>query len=173
MIRKEFSALIVDDDEDTRAMFARILATSMNVEFTCATAASVEEAMKLLEASRFHLVLTDINLPGRSGLDLCESVQQSYPITPVIVVSGMTDIQYAVEAIRRRAFDYLVKPVAVEQLKWSVERALTYHEVAMLKYNCEQSIQEDIHDLMLLNQQLRSVAQPAVKGLSKPVGTTI
>ena len=163
MVEREISVLVVEDDDDSRTMMCTLLETVFDIEVVANSAPSAEEAMKRLEACRFHLVIADINLPGVSGLDLCELIHQTCPMTPVIIVSAMTDIQYAIEAMKRRAFDYLVKPIDVDKLKDSVERAMKYQEVEMKRFYCEQSLQEDIQDLMQLNYQLRHVARPKVQ----------
>lgn len=170
MVEKEIAVLIVEDDDDARSMMCNLLKTVFDFELIPSAASSAEEAIKMLEACRFHLVITDIKLPGASGLELCEFIQQTSPITPVIVVSAMTDIQYAIEAMRRRAFDYLVKPFGVEKLRESVERAVKYQEVELKRYYCEQSLQEDIQDLMLLKHQIREVAQPKSGGPAHSMG---
>jgi DNA-binding NtrC family response regulator len=121
-------------------------------------ATSAEEAMKLLEASFFHLVLTDIQLPGATGLELCNFVHQTFPNTVVVMVSAMTDINYAIEAMRRGAFDYVTKPVNPKEFLGSVEQALRYQEALMAKHYCEQSLEEEVADLLALNKRLRSAA---------------
>jgi len=170
VVEKEISVLVVEDDDDSREMMCKLLETVFDFELIASAASSAEEAMKILEARRFHLVITDIKLPGASGLELCDFIQQTYAITPVIVVSAMTDINYAIEAMRRRAFDYLVKPVTFEKIKESIERAINYQEVAMKRYYCEQSLEEEIHGLMRLNNQLRQVVQPKSLRLATSVG---
>jgi DNA-binding NtrC family response regulator len=167
VVEKEISVLIVEDDDDSRTMMCALLETVFDGELVARSASSAEEAMKILEACRFHLVISDINLPGSSGLQLCELIQQMSPITPVIIVSAMNDIQYAIEAMRRRAFDYLVKPIDVDKLKEALVRAIKYQEMAMKRYNCVQSLQEDINDLMMLNHQLRQAAHPQGNELAK------
>jgi DNA-binding NtrC family response regulator len=169
VVEKEISVLIVEDDDESRKMMCTLLETVFDLGLVASSASSAEEAMKKMEACRFHLVIADINLPGVSGLELCELIQQTYPITPVIIVSAMSEIRYAIEAIRRRAFDYLVKPINVPMLKESIERAMKYQEVAMKRYYCEQSIQEDIHDLLLLDHKLRQVSQPKRAAASRAV----
>jgi DNA-binding NtrC family response regulator len=69
-------------------------------------------------------VLTDISMPGLSGLDLLNKVVELYPDTPVIIISGMSDEEQAQNLIRRGAFDYLLKPFRLEVVEDSVQRAL-------------------------------------------------
>jgi FixJ family two-component response regulator len=72
----------------------------------------------------------------------------------------MSEIQYAIEAMRKGAFDYLLKPVNVAQLFDSIERALSYQQVLMARYYCQQSLEEEIQDLKALNERLRDVYHP-------------
>ena len=160
MNNKEISILIVDDDIKTAKLLCTLLATRLTIDHNCAPAASAEEAKRLLEASFFHLVLTDIKMGGATGLDLCEHVHMTYWNTPVIVISGMSEIQYAIEAMRKGAFDYLLKPVNVAQLFDSIERALSYQQILMARYYCQQSLEEEIQDLKSLNEKLRDAYHP-------------
>lgn len=160
MNNKEISILVVDDDIRTAKLLCTLLGTRLTVDHNCAAVSSTEEAKKMLEASFFHLVLTDIKMGGASGLELCEHVHRTYWNTPVIVISGMTEIQYAVDAMRKGAFDYLLKPVNVSQLFESIERALEYQKILMARYYCQQSLEEEIQDLKALNEKLREAYHP-------------
>jgi DNA-binding NtrC family response regulator len=117
---KDVSMLIVDDDEPTRNGMVALL----GLAYTCIAAASAEEAMRLLAARSFKLVITDIHMPGASGLELCRFVHKLCPNTVVIVVSGMTDIRYQIEALRQGTLYYIEKPIDPEKLFALVESAL-------------------------------------------------
>ncbi|MFY9553102.1 MAG: response regulator [Blastocatellia bacterium] len=120
MVGNDFSILIVDDHEPTRDG----LITLLGAQHRCIAAASAEEAIRLLAARSFNLVLTDIHMPGASGLELCRVVQRLSPDTLVIVVSGMADIRYRIEALRLGILYYIEKPIDPEQLFALVESAL-------------------------------------------------
>ncbi|HJQ71179.1 MAG TPA: response regulator [Blastocatellia bacterium] len=160
MNNKEISILVVDDDIRTAKLLCTLLASRLTIDHTCAAASGTAEAKRLLEASFFHLVLTDIKMGNESGLDLCEHVHKSYWNTLVIVISGMTEIQYAIDAMRKGAFDYLLKPVNVSQLFESIERALSYQQILLARYYCQQSLEEEVHDLKSLNEKLREAYHP-------------
>ena len=117
---RDISLLIVDDDEPTRNGMVALLGLAYN----CIAAASAEEAMRLLVARSFKLVVTDIHMPGASGLELCRFVHKLCPNTVVIVVSGTTDIRYQIEAIRQGTLYYMEKPIDPEKLFALVESAL-------------------------------------------------
>ena len=87
--------LIVDDDEVIRETLNELLSS----EYTCETAETAEEALAKLQHQPFDVVLTDISMPGLSGLELLNASWTHYPGTPVIVVSGHGDQEHAKELI--------------------------------------------------------------------------
>jgi response regulator RpfG family c-di-GMP phosphodiesterase len=130
----------------------------LDPHYTCISAGTAEEATELLEAGRFNLVLTDIRMPGASGLELCQLIRRISPETVVIMVSGMTDIQFAVSAMREGAFDYLTKPFDLEQVLMVVERSLRYQALVAAKHRYEESLEETVKvrtaELRALNENL-------------------
>ena len=119
---KEVRILIVDDEETIR----KLLAHHLEASYDCVTASSVEEAMKLLTVSAFNLVMTDIKLPGASGIELCNFINASYPETVVVIVSGFTDDQMLNETNCRGVFDLIAKPFNLSHVSNVVERALQH-----------------------------------------------
>jgi DNA-binding NtrC family response regulator len=112
--------LIVDDDDVIRETLSELLSS----QYVCETAETAEEALAKLQAKRFDVVLTDISMPGLTGLDLLEKVQNLHPKTPVIIISGVSDQDQAHRLLSLGAFDYLQKPFRLEVVEKSVERAL-------------------------------------------------
>src|ERR1044072_2235614 len=102
--------LVVDDDDVIRARLWEVLASN----YHCQQASAAEEALRTLQAQSFDVVLTDVSMPGLSGLELLQRVRNLYPGTPVIVVSGLTDQDQAQSLISGGAFDYLLKPFRLE-----------------------------------------------------------
>jgi DNA-binding NtrC family response regulator len=153
---KEICILVVDDDDDITAVLCQLLGVTLSAQHHCLTANSVAEALKLLDSTFFHLVITDINMPETTGLSLCQQVYENHPTTVVVMMSAMTDIHYAIESMRAGAFDYLVKPLHISQLTTTVERALSYQESLMKKHYCEQSLEEEVRDLFALNARIRT-----------------
>jgi DNA-binding NtrC family response regulator len=99
----------------------------LSEEHRCHTAETAENALKLLDAEFYDVVLTDISMPGLSGLELLGHVRQRYPDTPVIVISGINDQEHAKGMIKMGAFDYLLKPFRLEDVEASINRAVGYH----------------------------------------------
>ena len=116
------SVLVVDDDEAIRDTLYDLLSE----EYACQTADSTERALARLAADSYDVILTDISMPGLSGLELLGHVLQKYPKTPVIVISGISDREHAEGLIKLGAFDYLLKPFRLEAVEKTVKRAVEY-----------------------------------------------
>jgi two-component system response regulator PilR (NtrC family) len=114
------SILIVDDDDIIRDTLYELL----SLGYQCQTAETAEIALAKLSAERFDVVLTDISMPGLSGVQLLKRVLKLYPGTHVIMISGLSDEDQAVSLIQLGAFDYLLKPFRLEVVEESVKRAL-------------------------------------------------
>lgn len=156
---RDVSILIIDDEEPIR----RLLVTYLADKYRCVAAASADEATTLLARDSFNLVLTDINMPATSGTELCHYINKAYSDTVVIMVSGMTDISYAIEAMRQGAFDYITKPFDLAQVQLCVDRALRYQVLVAAKRYYEQSLEETVRlrtaELRSLNEDLNRMLE--------------
>jgi DNA-binding NtrC family response regulator len=114
--------LVVDDDETIRDTLYELLSEN----YICQTAETAEKAFARLQADTYDVVLTDISMPGLSGLELLGQIRQGFPNTPVIVISGISDQEYAQGLIKLGAFDYLLKPFSLDEVEKSVRRATDY-----------------------------------------------
>src|SRR4029077_11300240 len=112
--------LIVDDESAVRGLFASFLSEN----YECETAASADEALAVLATKTFALVISDMMMPGRNGVELLREVKTRYPETAVIMISGVDRPQRVRDALRIGASDYLIKPCDLDVLTLSVERAL-------------------------------------------------
>ncbi|HKP35483.1 MAG TPA: ATP-binding protein [Pyrinomonadaceae bacterium] len=112
--------LIVDDEEPVRTLFAAALGET----YECATAGNTQEALALLAAQPFELVITDVQMPGLNGIELLRKVLAEFPDTAVIVVSGVDRSQRVIDTLRLGASDYLLKPCEMDVLEMTVQRAL-------------------------------------------------
>ncbi len=113
--------LVVDDEADIRDLLELTL-QRMGLETK--TAGAVGEAKRVLEQQAFDLCLTDMRLPDETGLDLLAHISKSYPGLPVAVITAYGSTENAVAALKAGAFDYLAKPIAVNQLRDLVKAAL-------------------------------------------------
>ena len=114
--------LIVDDDDAVRD----VLYDLFNEEHLCHAASSAEQALAFIHEQPYDVVLTDISMPGLSGVELLGHLRQSRPGTPVIVVTGINDRTHAEGLMRLGAFDYILKPFRLEAVEASVARALEH-----------------------------------------------
>jgi two-component system NtrC family sensor kinase len=113
--------LIVDDEAGVRELFAAWLREE---NYECKTAASADEALAILATDTYALVISDMMMPGRNGVELLREIRSRYPDTTVIMVSGIDRPQRVRDALRCGAFDYLIKPCELSVLTLSVERGL-------------------------------------------------
>ena len=113
--------LVVDDDRRMRRTL-QVVIESMGLESTGAAGGS--EACEELRKGRFDLVLTDLKMPGTSGLDLLEQIRAEHPKLPVVLITAYGTIQTAIEAMQKGASDYVLKPFDNQNLKQVIGRAL-------------------------------------------------
>lgn len=120
--------LLVDDDATIRDTLYDLLSE----DHLCHVAETAERALGWLDTDVYDVVLTDISMPGLSGIELLSHVRQNQPQTPVIIISGIPDEDHARGMITLGAFDYLLKPFKLEDVERSVARAIEYH-VSLLR----------------------------------------
>ena len=130
--------LIVDDEVE----ITEILADLLSEDYDCLRAASAEDALVRLTEAEFQLVISDITMPGMSGLDMIPHVKELSPDTVVVMISGMQTVESAIGALRLGAFDYLMKPFDLRQVEAVVKRALEHHELVVAKRRYENHLEE-------------------------------
>lgn len=114
--------LIVDDEEPIRDFVSAMLSSA---NFVCKQAASGKEALALLDSGEeYELMLSDLMMPVMDGIALLEASKERYPDMPVVMVTAVTDVSIALNAIRNGAYDYLLKPFERDQLLATARRAL-------------------------------------------------
>ena len=122
---KSPGCLVVDDEADIREL---LLLTLERMGIEVFGAASVEEARHLLQQHSFGLCLSDMRLPDGNGLDLVRHINEHYPGLPVAVITAYGSAENAVAALKAGAFDYLSKPISLNQLRPLVQAALKLAE---------------------------------------------
>src|SRR6266566_8305660 len=121
MNKAKSQVLIVDDEPDIREVLELTLGR-MNLETR--TAANVDEARHLLEEYKFDLCLTDMRLPDGNGIDLVRHIQEKFPYLPVAVITAFGNMETAVAALKAGAFDFVSKPLDLNDLRNIVRSAL-------------------------------------------------
>ena len=115
------STVLIVEDEHTLARSAKAFLADHGYE--AEVASTGEQALELLERLQPDVVFADVRLPGMSGLDLLKRIRDFDPVIPVIMVTAYGSIEGAVEAVKLGAFDYVKKPVDLEELKLLADRA--------------------------------------------------
>jgi two-component system response regulator HydG len=113
--------LVVDDDPATREGLGSLFSGEGH---TCQLAADGTSALKLIEQQAFDAVVSDVVMEGMSGLELLDRVKRVHPSLPFVVITGAGGVHQAVEAIKRGAFEYLLKPCNVDELMRALDHAL-------------------------------------------------
>src|SRR4030095_15588504 len=129
--------LIVDDEQEINELLSDLLA-----HHECVSASSAEEALVHLHATDFDLVISDITMPGMSGLEMLPQLKSISPNTVVVMISGMQTVESAIGALRLGAFDYLMKPFDLRQVEAVVKRALEHHDLVVAKQRYENHLEE-------------------------------
>lgn len=124
--------LVVDDDTTFCIMLKNWLEKR---GFEVENAFSYKEAVKKLDKETFDMVLTDLRLPDKDGIDLLRAVKEKTPETQVLLMTGYADIQTAVTAIKLGAFDYVAKPVIPDEILKKLQEALKLEALPVAKSN--------------------------------------
>jgi len=112
--------LIVDDDDAIRGMLYDLLSE----KYECNTASMAEEALQYIEVENYDAILTDIAMPGLTGVELLKRVHENHSTTPVILISGKGSEQDPRALIDMGAFAYITKPFNLDEIEEVVERAI-------------------------------------------------
>jgi len=131
--------LVVDDDASMCDMLVSDLG-ELGFEVKARTAAPA--ALEALVASEFDAFVADLNMPGMSGLELCERIVASRPDVPVIVITAFGSIQTAIAAIRSGAYDFVTKPLEVDALGLALERAIQHRRLSDEVRRLRQAVEE-------------------------------
>jgi DNA-binding NtrC family response regulator len=118
--------LIVDDDDAVRDTLYDLFSDL----HLCHSASSAEQALAFVREQPYDVVLTDISMPGLSGVELLGTLRQTQPDTPVIIVSGIGDRSHAEGLVRLGAFDFILKPFRLEEVEESVARAIEQRRIS-------------------------------------------
>ena len=113
--------LLIDDDPNTLASLARAFRLAGHEATVCDNAS---RAVELVRGERFDLILSDVVMPGKSGMELLEDSKKAGVQTPIVLISGQANIEMAVKATRLGALDFLEKPLSTDKLLLTVENAL-------------------------------------------------
>ncbi len=129
--------LVIDDEDSIREYLSMMLERE---GYEVQAASDGQKAMKLSKRESFDAVITDIQLPGMTGIEILSSFKDSDPTVPIIIVTGHASQESAIEALNLGAFYYLLKPVSNEELKQVVRNALEVKQLRTEKNDLERAL---------------------------------
>ena len=129
--------LVVDDDREMRSLLSEDLSRQGH---TVLTAADGGQALALLQTNEVDAVLTDLNMPGSSGLDLCARLQNECPDLPVVILTAFGSLDTAIAALRAGAYDFVTKPVDLDLLTHTVRRAVRHRQLEQTLHRLQDEV---------------------------------
>jgi len=130
--------LIVDDERN----MCELIQTDLRMrDFAARWCTSADEALGQLHHEGFDAVLTDVRMPGTSGLQLCEQIATNWPEMPVVVMTAFGSLETAVAAIRVGAYDFVTKPIEMDLLAMTLERAVKHHRLQQQVKRLSEAVQ--------------------------------
>jgi response regulator RpfG family c-di-GMP phosphodiesterase len=148
--------LVVDDDARVREILVRLLKGQC---YQVTEAGGTDDALAMLEEiGEVPLVMSDLHMPGRDGLELLREVRTRYPDTAVVMLTGDGDVASAVECLKIGARDYLSKPVQVQEVRARIDKALAERRLAIemraLRESYHRDLERQVQDLSRKNQSM-------------------
>jgi two-component system OmpR family response regulator len=116
----DLKVLLVDDEQEFLEPMAARLARRC---ISCMTAQSGEEALQLLKKETFDCAVVDVRMPSMDGLELLRIIRKSFPNLPVVLLTGHASVELGIQGMELGAFEYLMKPVELDELLDTIRRA--------------------------------------------------
>jgi putative two-component system response regulator len=143
MSQKQGVILLVDDEE----MIRRLLSQKLSPEgYRCEQAANAEQALKKLKDDSIELVILDIKMPGKSGVELLAEIKAKYPDIAVIMATAVDDAGTAIKCMKAGAYDYITKPFNLDEVSFSVRRALEKRRLELENRDYQQHLEEKVSE---------------------------
>src|SRR6266704_2486225 len=129
--------LIVDDDSGQRSLLDSFLRSQ---GFETVPVGSGEEALELLRGGQFGMMISDVRMPGMSGLETLRRARKEHAVLPILLVTAYADIREAVGAMRDGALNYLAKPIDLDELVATVRQVTGLTTTAPLKFTADRQL---------------------------------
>jgi DNA-binding NtrC family response regulator len=159
MEERRATILTVDDEESIRDILCRKL---QSLGYNCEVAADGNEALWKAFMHDFDLVLMDVKMPGLSGMEVLPKIITDHPDTCVIMLTAISDIQTAVEAMKLGAYDYLTKPFNLDDLVMRVERALERRRLVLENREYQRQLEQKVEQQAGKIRHYHSAAEDAL-----------
>lgn len=157
--KKDARIMVVDDEATIREVLQRTLEGE---GYACLTASDAEDAISHLKKGDIDLVLTDIMMPGKTGVELLGDIRADYPDTAVIMLTAVADAQTAINAMKQGASDYVTKPFNLVEVMMSVDRALEKRSLLIANRDYRNLLEQKVEEQ---TEQIRITFLGAVKSL--------
>jgi putative nucleotidyltransferase with HDIG domain len=159
--------LIVDDEQGVR----RLLSDGLGLAgFDCSDASGGSEALKLLETQPFDAVISDLRMPGTSGLELLKGVREKHPRVAFLMATAVDDVRVGIQAMKAGADDYLVKPFQLEVVLTALNRALERkrleREVENYRQRLERMVDQRTRQLRVAIKRIEQTYDDTLEGLA-------
>ena len=159
MLNQQETVLIVDDEAAIRKLLRQKLSRE---GYGCEEAGTAEQTLNRLGGSPIDLVILDIKMPGKSGIELLPEIKASYPETAVIMATAITDISVAIQCMKQGADDYICKPFNLDEVTLSVQRALEKRRLELEVKEYQQHLEEKVE---AQTREIRKVFLGAIEAL--------
>ena len=165
MIKTKPNILIVDDE----TKMLDILSINFSGDYNVFVAENGLEAKTILQQQPVDLIISDLKMPKMDGKELLEYVKNEFSQLPFIIMTAFGSIEDAVEAIKNGAFDYVVKPIQIEDLRHIIEKALKFFTVLKENKDLKNKLNrfEEFHKIITIDQQMHKILE-----LAKQVAAT-
>ena len=158
--------LIVDDEKVVRQLLISILSTA---GYPCIEAGNADDALQQLKNRDVSIVLTDIKMPRKSGIELLGEVMAGYPDMAVIMISAVSSSDVAIECMRKGAFDYIIKPFNTHEVMLRVEHALEKRKLVLdnIEYRkrLEQTVGQQAEEIGASEENFRNSLDSSPLGI--------
>ncbi|MCH7801608.1 MAG: response regulator [Chloroflexi bacterium] len=154
-VERKIRVLIIDDNQHIREMVQSFL---IREGYEYSSARDADQAIEFLRQGEYDLAIMDIVMPGRTGTDLLPQVVSEYPNMAVIMMSSIIDTTTAVTAMKEGAYDYITKPVDLEELAMRIEKALERRSLTIQNRRYQQTLEHMVNaSTERLEQRMREI----------------
>jgi putative two-component system response regulator len=143
MTNNEKRVLVVDDEPSIRKLLRQKLS---RVGYICEEVGSAEQALVVLASNRIELVILDVNMPGKSGIEVLPEIKANDPDTMVIMATAIAEASVAIDCMRRGAEDYICKPFNLDEVVMSVERTLEKRDLQLQIREYQHSLEDKVEE---------------------------
>ena len=141
--------LIVDDDRSIRHILKEALSSE---KFNTHIVQDAESAIKLIEKNLVDLIITDLMMPGITGLEMMDKVKPNYPDIGFIFMTAFGTVDVAVDALKKGAFDFIAKPFSIAQIEAQIDKYFNFSELVVENKSLKKQIKTQINDKKLIGE---------------------